>query len=228
MRQGRAGRRTIPARAGETTMAPICATLRRDHPRTRGGDRPVQAGHGTVTGPSPHARGRLYARVRTVQVCGTIPARAGETERRMSRACRTAAGPSPHARGRRQGLDAHGGLQGTIPARAGETPMRARPRSAMRDHPRTRGGDADADAAKIGDAGPSPHARGRHVGARRARAHEGTIPARAGETARTRPPPHAAGDHPRTRGGDFSVSPRSASGRGPSPHARGRPRRRDT
>ena len=74
--------------------------------------------------------------------------------------------------------------------------------------------------------GPSPHARGRLVRCRQRARRQGTIPARAGETAPTPNRARTGRDHPRTRGGDPSRRKRSCGRSGPSPHARGRRVRR--
>ena len=139
--------RTIPARAGETGAE-------------------VRTGRGRV-GPSPHARGRRGARGGRDRDRGTIPARAGETRSRSNWNAgrrdhpRTRGGdalkpdsydpdygPSPHARGRLAARGHDNAVTGTIPARAGETSASPFAIFAMRDHPRTRGGDHRAGSLR--------------------------------------------------------------------------------
>ena len=103
--------------------------------------------------------------------------------------------------------------------------MRTRPRSAMRDHPRTRGGDRSYASSTACRRGPSPHARGRLQRVAAERIGEGTIPARAGETITFKSGGHVMTDHPRTRGGDRGIVACDLPTYGPSPHARGRPPR---
>jgi len=73
------------------------------------------------------------------------------------------------------------------------------------------------------DEGPSPLARGRQDLAKVIDQREGTIPARAGETAAQWCDAQLPGDHPRSRGGDLSSPVFSDFTTGPSPLARGRP-----
>ena len=70
--------------------------------------------------------------------------------------------------------------------------------------------------------GPSPHARGKHVGDRVDRRGERTIPACAGKTCFDRFACQSCGDHPRMRGENLYRPDDAPRGRGPSPHARGK------
>ena len=152
---------TIPARAGETRRPPGRYRLRRDHPRSRGGDPSSSQVSPSVRGPSPLARGRLPMSNGRSPVTGTIPARAGETKfnaafgltprdhprsRGGDRCTRfssvVATGPSPLARGRPFSASCPRLQVGTIPARAGETLQARCSVLEYRDHPRSRGGDA--------------------------------------------------------------------------------------
>ena len=135
--------RTIPARAGETSVETKTAKASRDHPRSRGGN---------------YSGGMQ-----------SIPV----------------GGPSPLARGKRNHNATHRRPSGTIPARAGETAGRQYPRRPCRDHPRSRGGNGPIWVRVSVSAGPSPLARGKHIGADGGVGEFGTIPARAGETPQT-------------------------------------------
>ena len=89
-------------------------------------------------------------------------------------------------------------------------------------HPRSRGGNPLYRSSLGSDSGPSPLARGKPVSLCHRAARVGTIPARAGETARS--PAHTASprDHPRSRGGNDTGNPQAAAIPGPSPLARGK------
>ena len=131
---------SIPARAGERSVAASAAARLTVHPRACGGE------HGTLLppngerGPSPRVRGRAADRERVRRPRGSIPARAGESRNRRSataapwvhpRACGGESparvgtyqdwGPSPRVRGRDQWRDFFTILNGSIPARAGES-----------------------------------------------------------------------------------------------------------
>ena len=71
----------------------------------------------------------------------------------------------------------------------------------------------------------SPRARGRRERNRQVKLHVRSIPACAGETRLRRRVPTRPEVHPRVRGGDRLGSIQSAPSTGPSPRARGRPRR---
>ena len=73
---------------------------------------------------------------------------------------------------------------GTIPARAGETSRLQEERERLGDHPRSRGGNQEEYANLLMCEGPSPLARGKHAALHVPGVERGTIPARAGETAK--------------------------------------------
>ena len=192
-------------------------------------------------GPSPLARGKLSAASVTVPVMGTIPARAGETvqdaayhtvhgDHPRSRGGNIAGcnfwathlGPSPLARGKLDVTAVNYDARGTIPARAGETTPQEPRIGPQRDHPRSRGGNAAVRSARPSVLGPSPLARGKlntgvcfwHL--------NGTIPARAGETAPNDYIELGTRDHPRSRGGNMPWPKTHYLFQGPSPLARGK------
>ena len=130
-------------------------------------------------------------------------------------------GSSPLARGLPDAPAIAPGLTRIIPARAGFTRVSPPVWSPIRDHPRSRGVYSLYQAAKRGDSGSSPLARGL---LKRVLAHylrNRIIPARAGFTGVIYGVECGRQDHPRSRG--VYVSPRRATPPTPgsSPLARG-------
>ncbi len=155
---------------------------------------------------------------------GTIPAGAGST---------AAAAPGPgcrrdHPRGRGE----HGIVTSVQGRGSGPSP-RARGARALGHVGRVGVGTIPAGAGSTSPVflglprwqGPSPRARGALGYGDRQRGHRGTIPAGAGST----PPPRAGGvpswDHPRGRGEHVGDAVLLGEVAGPSPRARGAPRR---
>ena len=214
------GRRSIPARAGNTDIDQLFSGDPSVHPRAGGEHRDVV--------------------VRGVRAVRSIPARAGNTRRgssegatwpvhpraggehrkRRSRStCR--AGPSPRGRGTRGSPPAGSGPDRSIPARAGNTGAGRAPRTDSSVHPRAGGEHGGMTAAARVEHGPSPRGRGTRIMLPRARPPRRSIPARAGNTLPsprywTRDPvhPRAGGEHRRTTGTLLSRV-------GPSPRGRG-------
>ena len=75
--------RLIPARAGNTIFYSSSGNRFWAHPRSRGEHTPARAGDGVSTGSSPLARGTLAQCARYRMPVGLIPARAGNTGRRV-------------------------------------------------------------------------------------------------------------------------------------------------
>ena len=196
-------------------------------------------------GPSPRARGNLPAPDASHRLRGTIPACAGEPDKRSKpgrvtrdhprvrggtcrfwEARQRVTGPSPRARGNRDGERIVDHFRGTIPACAGEPALPLLRPPLPWDHPRVRGGTPTARPGASRYSGPSPRARGNPREREGGREILGTIPACAGE------PPHrssmgaSAWDHPRVRGGTLNAFARNVAARGPSPRARGNHARR--
>ncbi len=69
---------TIPARAGERSMAEARMTSKRDHPRASGGALLGKLRASKGVGPSPRERGSEVRDPQAHDLPGTIPARAGE------------------------------------------------------------------------------------------------------------------------------------------------------
>ena len=150
--------RTIPARAGSTSVRLQRTRSSRDHPRSRGehklytplgnrwaGPSPLARGArfhpehpGPLPGDHPLARGAPFRCPEHVFFVGTIPARAGSTSEAVVSSMLVR--DHPRSRGEHALILGGGGLQRwTIPARAGSTLPAAAPVDANRDHPRSRG-----------------------------------------------------------------------------------------
>ncbi len=132
-------------------------------------------------------------------------------------------GSSPLARGRPGRRPGQARLPRIIPARAGSTTGTAGAQRPSRDHPRSRGVDWTPNWIVDDSAGSSPLARGRRPWPGRRRSSRRIIPARAGSTPAMRLLAAVFSDHPRSRGVDVTVTPRSSMAAGSSPLARGRP-----
>ena len=194
-------RRSIPARAGETVSFFSPHPSHRVHPRACGGNLNNIGVGEQYLGPSPRVRGKLHGLEGSLEGCGSIPARAGETRsglfrssphRVHPRACGgnvrfkaavgAQGGPSPRVRGKHRPPRREQAVSGSIPARAGETPRGAPPRPGPAVHPRACGGNVLDTFVASPPKGPSPRVRGK----RRDPAGDGqsqrSIPARAGET----------------------------------------------
>ncbi len=114
-----------------------------------------------------------------------------------------------------------GTLTGTIPACAGSTRPDSRTSRPAWDHPRVRGEHVEQERRVVVLQGPSPRARGAHLGVTGDVEDPGTIPACAGST---RPPAalkRARRDHPRVRGEHGLAAQGDLPAAGPSPRARG-------
>ena len=118
-----------------------------------------------------------------------------------------------------------GPARGTIPACAGEPRLHESRPSQAGDHPRVRGGTCPTAPQPHPAEGPSPRARGNRLTTMATARSMGTIPACAGEPERVCGGELVRGDHPRVRGGTKLVAEALKRHPGPSPRARGNPRR---
>ena len=198
---------------------------------------PTRSTHG---GSSPLARGLRVAVDDQGPRAGIIPARAGFTRRSSNTSSTTpdhprsrgvyfqlaltvtdVVGSSPLARGLQGTTKTFSPGQRIIPARAGFTSKSPGPRSAMQDHPRSRGGYTTISRTSPGVAGSSPLARGLRCSSSSCTAGARIIPARAGFTRRHRRRHAERPDHPRSRGVYRTMGIRSRMWIGSSPLARG-------
>ena len=150
---------------------------------------------------------------------GIIPARAGSTSPRATRAAdgpdhprsrgvyaratgleAAFPGSSPLARGLLQDSPDIGGVLRIIPARAGSTPAWSQSRRPSGDHPRSRGVYWPDENLTPDGGGSSPLARGLPKITAGSRVLDGIIPARAGSTLLSSHSSTGARDHPRSRG----------------------------
>ncbi len=135
-------------------------------------------------------------------------------------------GLSPHARGKRVIQVLLQRFKGTIPACAGKTIGHISPVLEVRDYPRMRGENSETAAESQSSRGLSPHARGKHAGAKLCPLITGTIPACAGKTFSALTCGVFPKDYPRMRGENALTNVNQDADVGLSPHARGKQRRR--
>mgnify|MGYP000941811562 CR=1 FL=1 len=194
-------------------------------------------------GSSPLARGTQLLISAVIDRCRLIPARAGNTGGRKSRAPGTAAHPrsrgehiprpaavstsggsSPLARGTLVYGGTVGLVERLIPARAGNTGSWGLPASWRSAHPRSRGEHFGFRKYPLRWSGSSPLARGTlpatdaYINAWR------LIPARAGNTRRINSSIRWHAAHPRSRGEHSKQTRQHPQQSGSSPLARGTPR----
>ena len=233
-------RRSIPARAGEPTTAawsaPPCAV----YPRACGGTSFSSKPHSWPGGLSPRVRGNQGPTGGVRHGLRSIPARAGEPERRgrrlsaspvYPRACGGTQqcaelsgglhGLSPRVRGNLVGHVSAGLKDRSIPARAGEPASAGTVESWASVYPRACGGTRRSWAPRLGQMGLSPRVRGNRARPSQAGRGGGSIPARAGEPTSWSCPPSAAPVYPRACGGTLLTVRGSELQAGLSPRVRG-------
>ena len=131
-------------------------------------------------------------------------------------------GSSPPTRGKRSGLGGGADRAGIIPAHAGKTRLRASWAWRTWAHPRLRGENPIIVACRLPAAGSSPLTQGKPMPFIGNSHPKGIIPAHAGKT-RRKPVQHDRHrDHPRSRGENTSVKPKSKIAWGSSPLTRGK------
>ena len=192
----------IPARAGKTITRTSSRSRRRAHPRAGGENVSWSSSPGSVSGSSPHGRGKLevvsYVRI----VVGLIPARAGKTvpsqcktcprrahpraggENRLARARGPASsGSSPRGRGKLVSKLRCAFNNGLIPARAGKTSSISPTSWPTWAHPRAGGENRKRRRFSHPWPGSSPRGRGKPYEETHGYVASRLIPARAGENA---------------------------------------------
>ena len=167
-------------------------------------------------------RGTLTHRPRIILQVGIIPAHAGNTWDARWRASWCWDHP-PHMRGTHITNERPDRRVGIIPAHAGNTRAWRPCRPWPRDHPRACG--EHSVQSGLGDAkqGSSPRMRGTPRRPHRRFAHDGIIPAHAGNTCGGLRCTMSTRDHPRACGEHFNQLYLSAQKKGSSPRMRGTP-----
>ena len=216
-------RGSIPAHAGEPTIARRSASANAVYPRPRGGTLLRRDNRLRGRGLSPPTRGNLTAPARAEERGRSIPAHAGEPLRRRSGrragwvyprprggtgvgyvALASVWGLSPPTRGNPALRRPARPQVGSIPAHAGEPAGNQGAHAALSVYPRPRGGTRPRERDGLSRAGLSPPTRGN-------RASRGTrpnisrsIPAHAGEPADAVISGLANAVYPRPRGGTLA------------------------
>ena len=238
----RAGRRFIPARAGNTR--PLSAPARSSpvHPRAGGEHMAWRKLRSSHRGSSPRGRGTPGLRVDAGRRLRFIPARAGNTRHGCPRRrCRTVHpraggehaqelldsvgydGSSPRGRGTQRADPRRADGRRFIPARAGNTTCCPGSMRRSSVHPRAGGEHVSPAGASSAWSGSSPRGRGTPLLDVQHRREQRFIPARAGNTKSLMPHPHSGPVHPRA-GGEHRMAPPCALRRGgSSPRGRGTP-----
>ena len=213
------GRRFIPARAGNTALAPGQIRRTTVHPRSRGEHLRCFRGMAMPIGSSPLARGTLSPAYGRKERGRFIPARAGNTTVRLPgllpcpvhprsrgehRGCAEGAtygiGSSPLARGTPSGGAGAGPARRFIPARAGNTSLAGPAIEPGAVHPRSRGEHRCCPMAVGVANGSSPLARGTPHPDGDCYEGDRFIPARAGNTGSCGRRAPSGPVHPRSRG----------------------------
>ena len=233
--------RLIPAHAGNSSAVVASTASTAAHPRSRGENAHRLGGTEYPEGSSPLTRGKRGRPIQKTMSTRLIPAHAGKTRQALYRFDPSAAHPrsrgentwllprgqrargsSPLTRGKLI-ADTHGLTEvRLIPAHAGKTLRAAREPRRHWAHPRSRGENPSRTSHSAPSGGSSPLTRGKLGLCPDGEGRLGLIPAHAGKT----PPPMLRscrpGAHPRSRGENTSVSPKSETALGSSPLTRGK------
>ena len=188
----------IPAHAGKTCAYLKYPPIFRAHPRSRGENPKPVAPPEPGWGSSPLTRGKRETFGADAERRGLIPAHAGKTPRHRSGTRRTAAHPR---------------------SRGENTLIRADDKN-FRAHPRSRGENSPLHLTPSEVQGSSPLTRGKHPHHARDDQRTGLIPAHAGKTLASSVRASWARAHPRSRGENYSRSPRVSAFMGSSPLTR--------
>ena len=236
---------SIPAGAGEPAGTSRAAGSARVYPRGCGGTAIEECPGIRRRGLSPRVRGNHVSLLAGVEMPGSIPAGAGEPERRglpssctrvYPRGCggtlnAAMAGPgceglSPRVRGNHLHGDGLASAEGSIPAGAGEPVVGPARWTRGRVYPRGCGGTRSRSRAFRLPAGLSPRVRGNLRQKWDQLSSMRSIPAGAGEPAARLRMRNGCWVYPRGCGGTSSRRASSLSMRGLSPRVRGNlPRR---
>ncbi len=231
---------SIPACAGEPSMACSRSRSARVYPRVCGGTAVRPATSTRYKGLSPRVRGNLLAIQRERQRQRSIPACAGEPstwgfpnsrQRVYPRVCggtawsfpaiSTVSGLSPRVRGNRRRGGPVAIAIGSIPACAGEPTPRSGWANTGRVYPRVCGGTSRSWSRPHWKQGLSPRVRGNPLGGHHRQAVLRSIPACAGEPMNNGQQPNQYPVYPRVCGGTASSPWTRPAGAGLSPRVRG-------
>ena len=235
---------SIPACAGNPSACLSCSGWRTVHPRVCGesaaGLNALAARHG----PSPRVRGIPPERSRFQLLVGSIPACAGNPLARPNgrrpqgvhpRVCgesegmpepvRELRGPSPRVRGIQSAKRSALQRPGSIPACAGNPAGIGTKEPSRGVHPRVCGESSHTSWMRFSVQGPSPRVRGIPATALACSAHQGSIPACAGNPGTGARRPGSRRVHPRVCGESSPAGRPPVARAGPSPRVRGIPLR---
>ena len=192
---------SIPACAGETTPDNWQSGRRRVYPRVCGGNIAGRAGRRGLGGLSPRVRGKRRSRPANAVSERSIPACAGETQKRIAREmlmkvyprvcggnfdtsanAPRISGLSPRVRGKPGRRHRRRRPRWSIPACAGETLRVSELPGPGAVYPRVCGGNGDGHTARRRVDGLSPRVRGKHPSYPAPDHPRRSIPACAGET----------------------------------------------
>ncbi len=232
--------RSIPACAGQPMEPSIGPGASRVHPRVCGATIKAGLAENWAGGPSPRVRGNPLDQHRRRRRDRSIPACAGQPERRRCQRCHrrvhprvcgatfttggrggTRSGPSPRVRGNRLDEAENVGAFGSIPACAGQPRGRQRGPSVGTVHPRVCGATLSAQFDRQKRGGPSPRVRGNPKQAHKIGPFGRSIPACAGQPGARSVGRRLRGVHPRVCGATKARAERPQGFGGPSPRVRG-------
>ena len=236
-----AGRRIIPAHAGQTRALARPDQRRTDHPRACGANSSGAFSMIRLIGSSPRMRGKRVGSVPVGILARIIPAHAGQTQSHQRngkedadhpRACganhvpqqdaRQPRGSSPRMRGKLEVKEFKSTATRIIPAHAGQTSPRWWAPSFRTDHPRACGANDDFLVQLGAMVGSSPRMRGKRCVGRVQHPWPRIIPAHAGQTRRDISTSGRSPDHPRACGANAWSPVYGRQDAGSSPRMRGK------
>ena len=231
---------SIPACAGEPPPDSTIPAPGPVYPRVCGGTLPASRNAQSLPGLSPRVRGNHEVCIAVANLVGSIPACAGEPNKRMARhyarrvyprVCGGTAslcdvtlrngGLSPRVRGNREKMNYAFVLARSIPACAGEPRCSGARPTAWRVYPRVCGGTVSSSSRLWPNRGLSPRVRGNPGLPARTRPDAGSIPACAGEPSSPAASAAALTVYPRVCGGTPTTMSPTSGHSGLSPRVRG-------
>ena len=189
----------IPAHAGKTGKLDDTKHALTAHPRSRGENGQPIVDLIINVGSSPLTRGKPRGQRQSTGGAWAHPRSRGENRWAVDTLGPTG-GSSPLTRGKPQTGDQDDDQAGLIPAHAGKTVAAGLRPLRTGAHPRSRGENWFADAARGVAEGSSPLTRGKHRKRARLSPRLGLIPAHAGKTGRSVAHRSVRRAHPRSRG----------------------------